>query len=338
MTYGFGYESEAFEAEEQLLEEILDRLDVQEGEGYESPVNEDRLGELLDRLELQETGGYLSELTPSKTPGPVTKSQSCPPSSSGAQPTEVLDQFDFAKDHLKPFHRGIVQRLARLVAASWTTQQPIHVIRVVGHTDPVGKEPFNRELGLRRARAVQSALEFSLALQRRVHWRARIMNVSTDVVITPSTEGSRDPVAPNTTPQGRACNRRVEVFLETPPPPPPLPPPQVPDLHPRKKCSLRDYPANCPPGGDPPPVPDPPKGPIRTGDTLPPLPPPPPSSSSRHVVRDWANRALSVLPGPVRKAIIDSGSEAALSQGLSALGVTGPYQDALGAVWRGLKQ
>ena len=329
MTYGLGYEAGTFEAEEQLLEEILDRLEVQEGEGFESSVYEDRLRELLDRLELQESGGYLSELTPSKTPRPVTKTQSCPPRGSGAQPTEVLDQFDFAKDNLKPFHREIVQRLARLVAASWGTQQPIHVIRAVGYTDPVGKEPYNQGLGLRRARAVQSALEFSLALQRRVHWRARIMKASTDVVITPSTEGSGDPVAPNTTPQGRACNRRVEVFLETPPPPPPPPP---------HKCSLRDYPTNCPPGGVPPLPPDPPRGPIRTGDTLPPLPPPPPPKSSRHVIRDWANRSLSALPGPVRKVIIDSGSEAALSQGLGALGVTGPYQEALGAVWRGLKQ
>jgi outer membrane protein OmpA-like peptidoglycan-associated protein len=311
MTYGLGYEAGAFEAEEQLLEEILDRLEVQEAEEYESSVYEDRLRELLDRLELQESGGYLSELTPSKTP-PVTKSQSCPPRSSGAQPTEVLDQFDFAKDNLKPFHREIVQRLARLVAASWGTQQPIHVIRVVGYTDPVGKEPFNQGLGLQRARAVQSALE--------------------------------DPVAPNTTPQGRACNRRVEVFLETPPPPtpptPPTPPPCPPILGPHqpKKCSLRDYPANCPRGWDPPCLPDVPKGPIRTGDTLPPLPPPPPPSSSRNVIRDWANRSLSLLPGPVRKAIIDNGSETALSHALGALGITGPYQDALGAVWRGLKQ
>ncbi len=337
MTDEYGFESATYEAEEQLLEEILDRLEVQEGEGYESSVYEDRLRELLDRLELQESDGYLSELTPSKTPRPVTKTQSCPPRSSGAQPTEVLDQFDFAKDNLKPFHREIVQRLARLVAASWGTQQPIHVVRVVGYTDPVGKEPFNQGLGLRRARAVQSALEFSLALQRRIHWRARIIKVSTDVVITPSTEGSRDPVAPNTTPQGRACNRRVEVFVETPPPPPPPPPPPSP-WPPRKKCSLADYPANCPRGWEPPPVPDPPKGPIRTGDTLPPLPPPPPPSSSRHAIRDWANRSLSVLPGRVRKAIIDTGSETALSQALGALGITGPYQDALGAVWRGLKQ
>jgi outer membrane protein OmpA-like peptidoglycan-associated protein len=331
MTYEYGFEAETTETGEQELEALLDRLETQEGQRYESPAYEDRLAEILDRIEAQESGGYLSELSSSGPARPATKTARCP-ATTGPQPTDVLDQFDFRKDTLKPFHREILERLARVVGLSWTTQQPIHVIRVVGHTDSVGDAAFNRDLGMWRARAVQSALQFSLALQRRVHWRARILHGSTDVVISPETKGKTDPVAPNTTPEGRACNRRVEVFLETPPPPPPpLPPPWPPKP---KPCSLRDYP-NCPPTTPDPP--DPPKGPVGTGQPLPPLPPPPPPKSSGNKIRDWANRTLSVLPGPVRKAVIDSGSEALLSQTLSAMGITGPYQDALGAVWRVLK-
>jgi outer membrane protein OmpA-like peptidoglycan-associated protein len=191
-----------------------------------SEAYEGHLEELLDRLEAQEGGGYLSEVSSSSGSRPGARSRPCPARSAGTQPTDALDRFDVDKAELKPFHHEIVQRLGRQVAASWSTQHPIRVIRVVGYTDPVGTKDYNLALGMRRARQVQSALSVAIELQRRAHWRVRVAKVNTVVVITPSTEGVRDPVANNGTPEGRACNRRVEVFLEaagpwlTGPPPP----------------------------------------------------------------------------------------------------------------------
>jgi hypothetical protein len=52
--------------------------------------------------------------------------------------------------------------------------------------------------------------------------------------------------------------------------------------------------------------------------------------------------ALRPLPawlrGPVRNLILNSASELAMSQGLNALGITGPAQNAFLAVWRAIKQ
>lgn len=336
MGHGLGFATETFESNEHLLRKLLDRLELGEIGGYESAIHEGRrLEELLDQLEVQETGGNLSGTS-------LITTRSCPPRSSGSTPTDVLDRFDFDKATLKSFHSDIVQRLARQVAMSWTTQQPIHAIRVIGYTDFVGQtrtDAYNRALGLRRARAVQSALYTAIELQRRTHWRARILKGNTEVVITPSTEGARDPVGNNRTPEGRACNRRVEVFLEASLwQPAPAKSTTLPGTITVQPCPLKDYP-NCPPGATTTPVPEPPRGPIRGGQTLPPLPPPPaPSPSAGQRIRDWANRTLSILPEPVRNAIVNNGSQAALGQALSAMGITGQYQDALLAVWRALRQ
>src|ERR1700722_7969516 len=154
MGHGLGFETGTFESNEHLLRTLLDRLELGEIGGYESAIHEGRLEELLDQLEVQETGGNLSGTS-------VITTRSCPLRSSGSAPTDVLDRFDFDKATLKSFHSDIVQRLARQVAMSWTTQQPIHAIRVIGHTDSVGQsrtDAYNRALGLRRARAVNWGL------------------------------------------------------------------------------------------------------------------------------------------------------------------------------------
>jgi outer membrane protein OmpA-like peptidoglycan-associated protein len=346
MADEFGFETGSPGVYQGYLEELLDQLEVQETGGHEPMIYEDRLEELLDRLEAQEAGGYLSEVTSSSKPRPGATTPPCPARTAGAQPVVVLDRFDFDKDKLKPLHDELVQRIARQVAMSWSSPRPIEVIRLVGHTDPVGTDNYNLALGLRRAREVQSALWLAIELQRRVHWRARVTNV-TKLVIIPDSQGARDPVGNNRTPEGRACNRRVEVFLETkaapPPPPPPGPTGPLPGTPTIRHCSLSD--PDCGPPVTTTPVPEPPQSPItqRPGQTLPPLPP---SSGKKpttgEMIRKKLDDALSGLPawmrGPVRNLILNSASEFALSQGLQALGITGAAQNAFLAVWRALKQ
>ncbi len=68
-------------------------------------------------------------------------------------------------------------------------------IVITGHTDNVGTHTYNQALGQRRAEAVKRLL-VRLGVPEE-HLRSR-------------SKGETDPIAPNTTPEGRAQNRRVE--------------------------------------------------------------------------------------------------------------------------------
>jgi Putative peptidoglycan binding domain/OmpA family len=259
----------------------------------------------------------------------------------GAGPTAVLDRFAFdapkpgwlSGSALKPFHHPIVQSLAQRVVASWDTRTPMRLVRLVGHTDPVGTNAYNLNLGGRRALEVQNALKAAIEALR--------PGLSAQITFIPDTEGERCPVGDNRKADGRVRNRRVEVFLRsaqttTTPARPPLPGTPI-----WKGCRLTD--PFCDPIGITP-VPQPPPSPItrRPGQPLPPAPPSPgrqPSIGSR--LRKMLDDALGRLPTwlrkPVRNLILNSASEAALSQGLDALGVTGPTKNAALAVWRAIK-
>ena len=71
---------------------------------------------------------------------------------------------------------------------------------VVGYTDSTGSDEFNQQLSDRRAGSV---INF---LQQACHWKPYRM-------LTPTGMASADPLADNTTPQGRAQNRRVSVNI-----------------------------------------------------------------------------------------------------------------------------
>ncbi|HET9147860.1 MAG TPA: type IVB secretion system protein IcmH/DotU [Acetobacteraceae bacterium] len=71
----------------------------------------------------------------------------------------------------------------------YTDSQPIHTLRF----------PSNLVLSQDRAKAAASVLDRSIGDQSRIAAEGR---------------GDADPIAPNTTPQGRALNRRIEIVLE----------------------------------------------------------------------------------------------------------------------------
>ena len=73
--------------------------------------------------------------------------------------------------------------------------QEISDIEVVGHTDSRGAEAYNQQLSERRAQSVQAFLQAAYP----------------DIDITARGEGETNPVATNTTPEGRQLNRRVEI-------------------------------------------------------------------------------------------------------------------------------
>jgi len=100
--------------------------------------------------------------------------------------------FDFNKADLKPESKPALAEIAKLL-----TQEPGLKLHVVGHTDNVGGFEFNLGLSKRRADAVVAALtrEYGIAASR----------------LTPNGVASLAPVAVNTTEEGRAKNRRVEL-------------------------------------------------------------------------------------------------------------------------------
>jgi outer membrane protein OmpA-like peptidoglycan-associated protein len=78
---------------------------------------------------------------------------------------------------------------------------PTMQVRVIGHTDSTGSDAINNPLSVRRAEAVRDYIAVKGVNGNRV-----------------STEGhgSREPVAQNGSPSGRAQNRRVEIYLREP--------------------------------------------------------------------------------------------------------------------------
>jgi outer membrane protein OmpA-like peptidoglycan-associated protein len=85
--------------------------------------------------------------------------------------------------------------------ASGLGGQPRMIVRVVGHTDNTGSDAINEPLSLHRAESVRNYLEDRGIAANRIEVAGR---------------GSREPIASNATAEGRAKNRRVEIFLREP--------------------------------------------------------------------------------------------------------------------------
>jgi hypothetical protein len=124
-----------------------------------------------------------------------------------------LDRFNWNEASLTARLRQMVGHLAKHVQLSWKSMQPIGFIRLIGHTDNTGPEKYNVDLGDRRARAVKEELE-SILKEDILKGRIRIA-----ILVEPS-PGPSAPTADNRTREGKALNRRVEVFVAPPEPPP----------------------------------------------------------------------------------------------------------------------
>lgn len=102
--------------------------------------------------------------------------------------------FDFAKSDVKPESQPALQQVAKMLQAS-----PGLKVWVVGHTDNVGTADANVALSSARAASVVKALVAAGIDTRR---------------LTPHGDGPFAPVTANTTDEGRARNRRVELVAQ----------------------------------------------------------------------------------------------------------------------------
>lgn len=131
----------------------------------------------------------------------------------------VLDNFDFNKSFLKLLHKERISSLAKHIVKSWSTSQPIKTVHLVGHTDSIGTESHNLKLASKRALEVKERLIKEVEVLQ--------PGLSKQINILVESLGETEPIASNRTKEGRAHNRRVEVFLAPPQklPTPPAPSP-----------------------------------------------------------------------------------------------------------------
>lgn len=87
-------------------------------------------------------------------------------------------------------------------AAELGTREP-GTVQVVGHTDNTAGDAYNQDLSVRRAQSVADEL-------------AALIDVG-NYPLQVSGRGESEPVADNSSEEGRAANRRVELILATPP-------------------------------------------------------------------------------------------------------------------------
>jgi outer membrane protein OmpA-like peptidoglycan-associated protein len=101
----------------------------------------------------------------------------------------------FEQAELRPLAKTMLDRVAEVLSRHAELR-----IAIVGYTDDMGSDAYNREISQRRAEAVASYLA--------LHGLARS-------TMSVRGAGNSEPRVPNTTGAGRRINRRVELRVET---------------------------------------------------------------------------------------------------------------------------
>ncbi len=102
----------------------------------------------------------------------------------------VVDEFDFDSAVLKPEMKAALEDLAERIKES-----PGHEkLTIIGHTDSTGPAAYNQKLSERRAEAAAEYLR----------------SLGIDEIATEG-RGESEPIADNSTREGRAKNRRIEI-------------------------------------------------------------------------------------------------------------------------------
>ncbi len=104
--------------------------------------------------------------------------------------------FDFDRSELRPDGQ---RNLDRLVADMNQPGLTVNSIEIVGHTDSKGTEEYNQGLSERRAASAANYL---------------IDQGVSPGIITTEGRGELQPIATNTTEEGRARNRRVDITVD----------------------------------------------------------------------------------------------------------------------------
>jgi OOP family OmpA-OmpF porin len=128
-------------------------------------------------------------VAPAPAPAPVPEAAPVPTSEKVSYSADAF--FDFDKAILKPAGKASLDELSGKLG-----DMNLEVIIAVGHTDSVGTDAYNQKLSIRRAEAVKAYLKGKGIEETRIYTEGK---------------GESQPKADNTTAEGRAQNRRVEI-------------------------------------------------------------------------------------------------------------------------------
>lgn len=109
-------------------------------------------------------------------------------------PSDV--SFDVGRSAIKSNFAPILNQFATSL-----NQNPVTTVTIIGHTDSTGSDAINNPLSIDRANSTRNYLVARGVAANRVATDGR---------------GSREPIADNNTNEGRAKNRRVEIYVAEP--------------------------------------------------------------------------------------------------------------------------
>ncbi|WP_426344541.1 outer membrane protein OmpA [Pseudoduganella sp. R-32] len=138
---------------------------------------------------------------PPPPPAPEQPPVAVPPVATPTAPTAVptAEKVSFAADAFFDYDKAVLKPEAKEKLDELAGKLDginLEVIIGVGHTDSMGTDQYNDKLSLRRAEAVKAYLLSKGVEANRVYTEGK---------------GEKQPIADNTTAEGRAKNRRVEI-------------------------------------------------------------------------------------------------------------------------------
>jgi outer membrane protein OmpA-like peptidoglycan-associated protein len=155
-----------------------------------SPVPETEHTKVLDLIfRIEDLGGKVQDLEVKETGEEIRIDLAA----------DVL--FDFDKADIRPAAQATLHQAAGIIR-----DRGKGIVRIEGHTDAKGKDPYNQKLSERRANSVKTWLTTKEGLG--------------NLQFMTQGFGAKKPVAPNTKhdgtddPEGRQKNRRVEIVLK----------------------------------------------------------------------------------------------------------------------------
>ena len=137
--------------------------------------------------------------TPAPMPEPLVITETRPAAPVVAAPVPVSEKINFSAEALFDFDQSIVKQDGKNALDQMLDSlknMNTEVMVTVGHTDSIGNDEYNQALSIRRAEAVKAYL-----ISR---------GIGADRVYTEG-KGEAQPIADNTSNEGRAKNRRVIV-------------------------------------------------------------------------------------------------------------------------------
>ncbi|MDB5869180.1 MAG: OmpA/MotB domain protein [Polaromonas sp.] len=111
-------------------------------------------------------------------------------------PSDV--SFDVGRSAIKPNFAPVLTQFGTSL-----NQNPITTVTIIGHTDSTGSDAINNPLSVDRANSARDYLVARGVASQRIATDGR---------------GSREPIADNSSVQGKAKNRRVEIYVAEPAP------------------------------------------------------------------------------------------------------------------------